>query len=85
MTADIKLADYITAGGDVQKIFVHNLRVDFDNKYNDYTIEKLTYIGYDTKGRILYKVKFESGMIHNLRAEQIIVKNVDIHLNPIYL
>jgi hypothetical protein len=24
-------------------------------------------------------------MIHNLRAEQIIVKNVDIHLNPIYL
>jgi hypothetical protein len=85
MTADINLADYIAAGGDVQKILVHNLRVDFDNKYNDYIIERLTYIGYDIKGRILYKVKFESGIIHNLRAEQIIVKNVNIHLNPIYL
>jgi hypothetical protein len=85
MIVDINLNDYIAAGGDVKKILAHNLAVDFDNSYNDYVVEKLTYIGYDPRGRIVYKVKFESGMIHNLRAEQIIVKNVDIHLNPLYL
>jgi len=85
MRIDITLHDYISAGGDVEKINVKNLRVDFDNEYGDYLIEKLVYKGYDIKGRILYKVKFESGMIHNLRAEQIIVGDINVHLNPMYL
>jgi len=85
MTADINLKDYIAAGGDVDKLDINKLRVDFDKDYGDYAIEKLTYIGYDTKGRILYRVKFKSGMVHNIRAVQIIALDLDVHLNSIYL
>ncbi len=85
MTADINLKDYSAAGGDVDKLNIKKLRIDFDKNYGDYIIEKLTYIGYDTKGRTLYKVKFEDGMIHNIRAEQIIALDLNVHLNSMYL